>query len=105
MCGLFGFVRYGKTIKNLPILTNSLAEQAALRGTDATGIAYSEDNNVKISKDGKSAYELDFKHSDNVRTLIGHTRHSMQGSEKNMFSQVRRQYSSRRLLTRLSFQN
>lgn len=86
MCGLFGFVRYGNSIKNLPLLTNSLAEQAALRGTDATGIAYGEGGKVKISKDGKSAYELDFKHSDSVRTLIGHTRHSTQGSEKKNFN-------------------
>ena len=41
MCGLFGFVNYsGKEIKNLSDLTNSLAEQSAIRGTDATGIAF-----------------------------------------------------------------
>ena len=86
MYGLFGFVRYGESIKNLLLLTNSLAEQAALRGTDATGIAYSEGGKLRIHKDGKSAYELDFKHSDEVRTLIGHTRHSTQGSEKKNFN-------------------
>lgn len=86
MCGLFGFVRYGKNIKNLPLLTNALAEQAALRGTDATGIAFCEGGKLRIHKDGKSAYELDFKHSDEVRTLIGHTRHSTQGSEKKNFN-------------------
>ena len=40
MCGLFGFVRYGDKIKNLADLTNSLAEQSAVRGTDATGILF-----------------------------------------------------------------
>lgn len=81
MCGLFGFVRYGNTIKNLSDITNSLAEQSAIRGTDATGIAFN-DNGLKIVKDGKSAYEINFKHSDEIHALIGHTRHSTQGSEK-----------------------
>ncbi len=41
MCGLYGFVNYsGNKIKNLSDLTNALAEQSAVRGTDATGIAY-----------------------------------------------------------------
>ena len=81
MCGLFGFVRYGATIKNLSDITNSLAEQSAIRGTDAPGIAFNEDK-LKIVKDGKSAYEMDFKHSDDIHALIGHTRHSTQGSER-----------------------
>ena len=37
MCGLFGFSRYGAPIKYLSELTNSLAQQSAVRGTDATG--------------------------------------------------------------------
>ena len=49
MCGLFGFVHYGKDkMKNLADLTNSLAEQATVRGTDATGIAYCKKNNCGI---------------------------------------------------------
>jgi glutamine phosphoribosylpyrophosphate amidotransferase len=81
MCGLFGFSRYGEPIKNLSVVTNSLAEQSAIRGTDATGIAFNDDK-LKIIKEGKSAYEMDFKHSDDILALIGHTRHSTQGSEK-----------------------
>ena len=38
MCCLFGFYNYsGQTIKNLSHLTNCLAEEATVRGTDATG--------------------------------------------------------------------
>ena len=81
MCGLFGFSRYGDSIKNLSVVTNSLAEQSAIRGTDATGIAFN-DNKLKIVKEGKSAYEMDFKHSDDTWALIGHTRHTTHGSEK-----------------------
>ena len=83
MCGLFGFSIYGSNkLKDLKDITNSLAEQSAIRGTDATGIAYNEHGKLNIVKDGKSAFAVDFKHSDNIRVLIGHTRHSTQGSEK-----------------------
>ena len=82
MCGLFGFLRYGNPIKGLKEVTNSLAEQSAVRGTDATGIAFNENGKLRIFKDGKSAYELDFKHSDDTSAMIGHTRHSTKGSEK-----------------------
>ncbi|MCI8403774.1 MAG: hypothetical protein HFE49_02605 [Clostridia bacterium] len=41
MCGLYGFLHYGNnTIRNLSNVTNSLAEEAAERDTDATGIAF-----------------------------------------------------------------
>lgn len=82
MCGLFGFTCYGQTIKNLSDLTNSLATESAIRGTDATGIAFVNDGNLQIIKEAKSAYAMKFKHPDGIRTLIGHTRHSTQGSEK-----------------------
>ena len=83
MCGLFGFSHYGDNkIKDLSELTNALAIQSAVRGTDATGIAFCGKNGITILKESKSAYMLDFKHSDDVKAIIGHTRHSTQGSEK-----------------------
>ena len=83
MCGLFGFTHYGNNeIKNLQELTNALAVESAVRGTDATGVAYNNDGKLNIVKDAKSAYALDFKHADSIKVLIGHTRHSTQGSEK-----------------------
>ena len=85
MCGLFGFSRYGEPIKNLSVITNSLAEQSAIRGTDATGIAFNEEK-MKIVKEGKSAYEMVFKHSDDTLALVGHTRHATQGNEKKNFN-------------------
>lgn len=87
MCGLYGFSNYGENkIKNLAELTNSLAEQSAVRGTDATGIAICANGNVNILKESKSAYKLDFRHSDDVTALIGHTRHSTQGSERKNYN-------------------
>lgn len=85
MCGLFGFSRYGAPIKHLSDLTNALAEQSAVRGTDATGVAFNEEK-LKIVKEGKSAYEMDFKHSDDTLALMGHTRHATQGNEKKNFN-------------------
>lgn len=86
MCGLFGFSRYGdKNVTGLTDLTNSLAEQSAIRGTDATGIAFTSSGGINIIKDSKSAYRMNFKHPD-VKALIGHTRHSTQGSEKKNYN-------------------
>ena len=87
MCGLYGFVNYSNDkIKNLSDLTNSLAEQSAVRGTDATGIAFTSSGGINIIKDSKSAYRMNFKHSDDIVALIGHTRHSTQGSEKKNYN-------------------
>ena len=83
MCGLFGFSTYcDQPIKGLANLTNALAEQSAVRGVDATGIAYGKNGGIAIYKEPKSAYLMDFKHPEETKALIGHTRHSTQGSEK-----------------------
>lgn len=87
MCGLYGFLHYGNNaIKNLSIITNALAEEAAVRGTDATGIAFNYKGQLSILKESKSAYRLNFKHSDSISAVIGHTRHSTQGSEKKNYN-------------------
>ena len=87
MCGLYGFVNYSNDkVKNLSDLTNSLAEQSAVRGTDATGIAFTSSGGINIIKDSKPAYRMNFKHSDDIVALIGHTRHSTQGSEKKNYN-------------------
>jgi len=87
MCGLYGFVNYsGEKMKNLADLTNSLSEQSAIRGTDATGIAFCNSSGISVLKESKSAYRLDFKHSDEICSLTGHTRHSTQGSEKHNYN-------------------
>jgi len=86
MCGLFGFSRYGnEEMKGLSKLTNALAVESAIRGTDATGIAFNNDV-LKIVKDSKPAYKMDFKHPDGIVVLTGHTRHSTQGSERKNYN-------------------
>ncbi len=87
MCSLFGFYNYSKSdIKGLLELTNKLAQEATIRGTDATGISYNYNNNLVIHKEPKSAYKMKFKHPENTIAVMGHTRHSTQGSEKKNFN-------------------
>lgn len=87
MCCLFGIYNYsGKSVKNLSHLTNCLAAEATVRGHDAAGIAYNNNGKLLIHKESKSALELTFKHPDNPVCIMGHTRHSTQGSEKKNYN-------------------
>ncbi|MBQ8370492.1 MAG: class II glutamine amidotransferase [Clostridia bacterium] len=85
MCGLFGFTCYGSPVKGITGLTNTLAEYSAIRGTDATGIAYCT-KQIHINKGGKSAYAMNFKVPENVKAVIGHTRHATSGDYKNNYN-------------------
>lgn len=85
MCGLFGFTSYNK-IEKPPVLTNMLAQQSTVRGTDATGIAYCIGDRICIKKEGKSAYALDFSVPAGVTAVMGHTRHTTQGSERQNYN-------------------
>ena len=87
MCCLFGFYNYsGQPIKNLSHLTNALAEEATVRGTDATGIAYNHKGKLVIHKEPKSAFQVCFKHPDDVISVTGHTRHSTQGNKNKNYN-------------------
>lgn len=86
MCGLFGLSRHGGEIKNLADLTHSLAVQSAVRGTDATGIAFCDAGTLKIQKESKPACNFEIKHSDKICALTGHTRHSTQGSQRKVYN-------------------
>ena len=87
MCCLFGFYNYsGQEIKNLSNLTNLLAENATVRGTDAAGIAYNNNDKLTIHKEAKSACMIDFKHPDNAICVTGHTRHATQGDKKKNYN-------------------
>jgi glucosamine 6-phosphate synthetase-like amidotransferase/phosphosugar isomerase protein len=88
MCGLFGYVDYGHVISARQIndLIDALATESAARGTDATGIAYIVDGKLEIEKEAKSAYEITFRVPRGTRAVIGHTRHSTQGSCKKRYN-------------------
>ena len=87
MCGLFGFSTYQeKVAHDLTKLTNSLAKQSSIRGTDASGVAFCSGGHVQIHKEAVPAQKLTFTHPTNIRALIGHTRHSTHGSEKKNYN-------------------
>lgn len=87
MCCLFGFYNYsGQSIENLSILTNCLAEQAVVRGSDASGIAYNSKGRLIIHKEAKSADKMTFRHPDSIVAATGHTRHATQGNCKKNYN-------------------
>lgn len=86
MCCLFGYYRYGSKIEKISVLTNLLAENAAVRGTDAAGIAYNNNGKLVIHKEAKSASYIDFKHPDNAVCVTGHTRHATQGDKNKNYN-------------------
>lgn len=85
MCSLFGFLDYQGLIpqKVLRKLTQALANAAEERGTDASGISYINGGKVVIYKRPKPAHKLHFNPPEGTRAVLGHTRMTTQGSEKN----------------------
>ena len=84
MCCLFGFYNYsGRAIKGLDKLTNMLAHEATERGTDATGISYNKNNRLITYKRPESAFKMNFQGVEDVRCVIGHTRHATQGRKQD----------------------
>ena len=83
MCGLFGFISYGDAVKEVNDLVLSLAISSAERGTDATGVSYLNKGKIVIEKAAKSAYQFKVSVPKNAKAVMGHTRHSTQGSEKH----------------------
>ena len=60
MCGLYGILSYGNKVKDMAEITEALAVESAVRGTDATGIAYNKNGKLTVFKKSKSAYEMTF---------------------------------------------
>jgi len=86
MCGLFGFYNYGNNSPSLSKLTNLLAFEASVRGTDATGISYNKDNKLIIHKEPLAAEKIVFNVPNNTVCVMGHTRHSTQGDKKKNYN-------------------
>jgi len=79
---LFGFITYGDTLKDVNDIVSALAISSAKRGTDATGISYLHNGKMVIEKAAKSAYQFKVNVPKSTKAVMGHTRHSTQGSEK-----------------------
>ena len=88
MCALFGWLDYKGIVpyKILKKLTQTLANSAEERGTDAAGISYIRDGRVTIYKRPKPAHKLRFNVPDGTKTVMGHTRMATQGDKSQNYN-------------------
>lgn len=84
MCCLFGIYDYrgSLTAPQKRRLISALATASEARGTDATGIAYNCDGHLAVYKRPWPAHLMRFRLLENVRCIMGHTRMTTQGNEK-----------------------
>ena len=87
MCCLFGVVNYsGYQNDNINDIINYLSEEATIRGSHSTGIAYNRNGNLVVYKEPKSGYEMYFKGLNDCVCVTGHTRYATQGSYKKNYN-------------------
>ncbi len=84
MCGLFGIIDYKSslTARQKEKIIKILSAECEERGIDAAGIAYVENDNIKIYKRPLPAHKIKFKFKNNPMVIMGHTRMTTQGNEK-----------------------
>ena len=88
MCSLFGWLDYQGIVpyRVKKKLTQTLANAAEERGTDAAGISYVHGNDVVIFKRPKPAHKLHFSIAEGTMAVMGHTRMTTQGDEKHNYN-------------------
>ncbi len=88
MCCLFGIVDYQNNLtpRQLNRITAVLSRACEERGTDATGIAYNWNDNLKIYKQPVPAHKMKYQIPFGVHTIMGHTRMTTQGDEKQNYN-------------------
>ena len=84
MCCLFGLYDYGGmlSVKQKNRIVSALAVASEVRGTDATGIAYKNGTHLCIYKRPFPARWMRFRIPAEAKAVMGHTRMTTQGSEK-----------------------
>ena len=88
MCGLYGFSSYNDLVdtNTLNQLHKALAYYSMERGRDATGAAIIRKNRIIIHKAAVPANKFRFTVPNDVRIVMGHTRHTTQGGAKHNFN-------------------
>ena len=88
MCALFGFLDYGHKlpVRVLQRLVQLLANASEVRGSHACGIAYNQGNQLTIYKRPKTAHKLHLRIPKGTSAVMGHTRFTTQGSEKQNYN-------------------
>ncbi len=84
MCCLFGIYNYKQNLNmsQMNHILSVLSKESEARGTDATGIAYNADHKLHIYKRALPAHQMKFHLPSGVHYVMGHTRMTTQGSEK-----------------------
>ena len=88
MCAIFGVLDFqGKLIPSQRLaLFRNLANAAQVRGTDASGIAYVQNEVIQIQKAPRPAHKMRWRISPHARYLMGHTRMTTQGSASKNYN-------------------
>lgn len=88
MCAIFGFLNHGNKVSNsvLKKLIRALSVEAEVRGTDATGISYVNNGKIVTFKKAKPAHKVNLYFPKGTTSVIGHTRFTTQGSEKQNYN-------------------
>ena len=88
MCCLFGFIDYAGalSVTQKSRLIRELSIAAEVRGTDATGIAYSTSRGLQIYKRPLAAHRLHLRIPAEAHVVMGHTRMTTQGSAKKNYN-------------------
>ncbi len=88
MCAVFGFLDYGKKVshKTLIKLIKELSKSAEIRGTDATGISYTNNGRIVTYKTPEPAHKVNLYFPKGTTAVTGHTRMTTQGNEKFNFN-------------------
>ena len=84
MCAIFGLLdpRENFSRKEKQRIIQALGWEAQIRGTDATGLAWVEKGRIGIRKAPCAARRFAFRFPGEAKVLMGHTRMTTQGSEK-----------------------
>lgn len=85
MCCLFGMIDVNRNFsaKDKSHILNILATCCEARGTDAAGVAYNSRGKLRVYKRPYPAHMLHLHIPQDSRVVMGHTRMTTQGSEKN----------------------
>lgn len=88
MCAIFGFLNYRNKVSNavLKKLIKALSVCAEVRGTDATGVSYVKDGEIVTFKKPAPAHRVKLYFPTGTKAVIGHTRMTTQGSEKQNYN-------------------
>lgn len=84
MCSVFGLIDYKNklSVKQKNKIISVLSKECEIRGTDATGIAYNHNNQLKVYKRPIPAHKMRFNIPNKVSVIMGHTRMTTQGNAK-----------------------